>query len=135
MQILERTQLLRPMPAEVQLSFVHHMFHLKLKTGDPVVWISEKSGDVFILLSGRLEACIPHENSDKVVGIIRPGEVFGEISFITREPRSATVRAIEPSECLVLKGSHLRPVAFNHPALLVMMSTMLATRLRRQNLQ
>lgn len=48
------------------------------------------TGDaLYILLDGAAEVVL----GDKVVERLRPGEVFGEISMLTGEPRTATVRA------------------------------------------
>lgn len=135
LEILERVPMLRPLPAEVQLWLTHRMYRLKLDSSDPVLWMGEKNTDVFILVSGLLEIMIQDEakQQPKHVGMIKPGNIFGEFSFITNEAATATVRAVRPSECYVFKGADLRPMAFNHPTVLVQMATSLADKLNLMN--
>lgn len=135
LEILERTPMLRPLPAEVQLWLAHRMYRLKLSPGEPIIWAGEKNTDIFILIEGKLEILVADDGSSSHVGSISPGEMFGEMAFITREARSATVRALKPSDCFILKGSDLRPMAFNHPALLVQMARTLADKLNRASRQ
>ena len=64
------------------------------------------------------------------IGAILPGEVFGEMSFLTGEGRSATVRAAVDSECFVLRASDLRIFIVKEPAILIQMAKVLARRLK-----
>ena len=89
----------------------------------------DANDDVFILVDGELEVGTLRAGQFKRFDVIRSGEVFGEMAFFTREPRNATVRAVRPAECLVLKGSDLRLLAFDHPSILMQMAGVLARRL------
>jgi hypothetical protein len=135
LEILEKTPMLRPIPAELQLWLIHRMYRLILDSGEPVLWMGEKNTDIFILIDGLLEILI-HEK-DKAepthVGIVKPGNLFGEYSFITHEASSATVRAVRPSECYVFKGGDLRPMTFGHPTVLAQMAESLAEKLSKAN--
>lgn len=52
------------------------------------------SGDrMFILQAGRAVVLREEEGIEEIVGVLGPGEVFGEMSIFDRHPRSATVRA------------------------------------------
>ena len=134
-EILDRIPMLRPLPAELQLWLIHRMYRLKLDSSEPVLWMGEKNTDIFILLEGLLEIIVHGEGQKeaKHVGLIKPGNLFGEFSFITNEAGSATVRAVRPSECYVFKGADLRPMTFNHPAVLIQMARSLAEKLSRMN--
>ena len=133
LEILENAVVLRPLPAEVQLWAAHRMYRLKLDTGEPVIWSGEKTSDIFILTEGILEILVGDHQASKHVGIISPGTMFGEMSFVTREARSASIRALKPSECFVLKASDMRPMAVSHPALLIQIARTLAEKLDQSN--
>jgi cyclic nucleotide-binding protein len=136
LELLDNTPMLRPIPAELQLWLMHRMYRLILDSGDPVLWMGEKNTDLFILTEGMLEILItePGRGSEGThVGMIQPGSLFGEYSFITNEASTATVRAVRPSECYVFKGEDLRPMTFNHPTVLTSMAESLAEKLRRAN--
>lgn len=134
-EILDRIPMLRPLPAELGLWLIHRMYRLKMDSSEPVLWMGEKNTDIFILLEGLLEIIVQEEGRKeaKHVGLIKPGNLFGEFSFITNEAGSATVRAVRPSECYVFKGADLRPMTFNHPAVLIQMARSLAEKLSRMN--
>jgi CRP-like cAMP-binding protein len=54
--------------------------------------------EFFVVVSGRVEAT----RSGTHVASLGPGEFFGEMALLDRQPRAATVTAVEPSELLVL---------------------------------
>jgi hypothetical protein len=135
LEVLEATSLLRPLPAELQLWLTHRMYRLILDSGEPVLWMGEKNNDLFILIDGLLEIMIHEEGKAEPthVGMVKPGNLFGEYSFITNEASSATVRAVRPSECYVFKGGDLRPMTFGHPSVLAQMAESLAEKLSTAN--
>jgi CRP-like cAMP-binding protein len=57
----------------------------------------------FIVVSGGVEVVkdIGGPNS-ATLATLGPGEFFGEISTVKHLPRSASVRAVQPTECLVI---------------------------------
>jgi CRP-like cAMP-binding protein len=58
---------------------------------------------VYVVLRGAFEATVTSADADeRVVATMTEGSVFGELSFLDDLPRSATVRATEPSEVLRL---------------------------------
>ena len=135
LEVLERIPMLRPLPAEVQLWLAHRMYRLKLDSSEPVLWMGEKNADVFILVDGLLEILIQDETKSEPehVGLIKPGSIFGEFSFITNEAATATVRAVRPSQCYVFKGADLRPMTYDHPTVLAQMTRSLADKLNQMN--
>jgi CRP-like cAMP-binding protein len=127
--------MLRPLSAELQLSLVHRMYVLKLDSGEPVLWQGERNSDIFILSEGLLEILLEEggRSRPRHIGVIKPGSLFGEYSFITNEPAGATVRAVRSSKCYVFKGSDLKPMTYRHPAVLVQFAASLADKLNRAN--
>jgi CRP-like cAMP-binding protein len=81
------------------------------------------------LISGRLEVWVTQDEQPVKVGVIEPGQLFGEIAFFTADPRYATVRAVELSECFVLTDTDLQLIAYKHPTILMQMAGALAQRL------
>lgn len=67
------------------------------------------------------------------VGEISSGEVFGEISFLTKSNRSATVKA--SSDCLIrrVKKDDFFELIKQHPAMMLSLSKQLADRIVRLN--
>lgn len=133
-EVLDRIPMLRPLSAELQLNLVHRMYILKMDSGDPVLWRGERNSDIFILVDGLLEILLDEDNAEaKHIGVIKPGSLFGEYSFITNEAAGANVRAVRPSKCYVFKGDDLKPLTYRHPAALVQIAASLADKLDRAN--
>jgi len=68
---------------------------------------------LFFVNRGLLEA----KAAGAKLGLISSGQCFGEFSFLTCKPRTATVRAIEPCELLELSADKMRRVVQNQPRL------------------
>jgi CRP-like cAMP-binding protein len=129
LELLDRTDLYRSLPADVMLELVHNLCRIKLASNETIIWQGELNDDVYILIEGRLQVFVRQNGHDVHVNDIEPGEMFGEVAFFTEEPRNATARAVEPSECFVLKDSDLQLFAYKHPAVLMQMAAVLAKRL------
>ncbi len=126
---LDRSELFRTLPAEVQMEVVHSMFVLRLAQGEPIIWQGDRQNDVYIPVDGRFgfEVSKPDGSIDR--GEIAIGQVFGEMSFLTEMPRSATVRALEPSRALVLKSTELQMLIHEHPAIIKRLAGVMVKRL------
>ncbi len=131
--LLDQIDIYRPLPAEVQIELAHNLCRVRLSAGETIIWEGEVNDDVYILHSGRLAVFIIDQGAELQVGAIEPGQLFGEAAFLTQEPRTATVRAQEPSECFVLKDSDLHLFAFQHPEVLMQMAGALARRIAALN--
>jgi CRP-like cAMP-binding protein len=121
------------LPAEAWLELVHRFLTVRLEEGDSLIWKDEVNHDVYIVIGGELAVFISEDGRGQCVGRVRPGELIGEIAFLSRETRQATVRATKPSECLVLRDLDLRILGFKYPDIFMTMGKVLAQRLTRMN--
>jgi CRP-like cAMP-binding protein len=117
------------LPAEILLDLVHSVCRVLIPEGDPIILEGRTNDDVYILTRGRLLVSKRHPGGDVNVAFISPGEVFGEMAFLTRRPRSATVRAVEDSECMMVKSADLRLLAYRQPSVILQIARLLAERL------
>ena len=75
----------------------------------------DNSDSLYIVLSGRLRAYATGDSGREVVlAELGPGEYLGELS-LGGEPRSASVRTVEPTTCCVVPGTELRAFLAEHP--------------------
>jgi hypothetical protein len=127
--LLDQTDVFRSMPADSLLELVRSFCRIKLRRGDSVIWQGEHNDDVFFLTDGELEVLITKGGVEQRINLIRPGEVFGEMAFFSRDPRNATVRATLPSEGFVILDADLLRLSFKHPSILMQMAGALTRRL------
>ena len=67
---------------------------------------NDKGDTAFLVISGGLIA----ELDSKKIGKIETGEIFGELSLILGENRSCSVKAVVPSEIIVIKKKALEEI-------------------------
>lgn len=98
--------------------------------GLAVVRQGETGDSLFVIVSGHVEVFGQHEDRgpERSLARLGPGSYFGEMSFLTGAPRSATIRALEDTELLVLTREALRPVLLADPAVAERLSHTLARR-------
>jgi small-conductance mechanosensitive channel/CRP-like cAMP-binding protein len=77
----------------------------------------DQGDSMFVLLEGLLDvsARSPQSGEDVKVGKLVPGDVYGEISLLTGEPRTATIRAVTGAVAYEIRKEHLEPVLKARP--------------------
>jgi ATP:ADP antiporter, AAA family len=74
-----------------------------------------KKGDfgnsLYIIVSGRVEV----RNADRLLNDLGEGAIFGELALLDPAPRSATVKAMEPTHLLMLDESHFHAILAERP--------------------
>jgi CRP-like cAMP-binding protein len=100
--------------------------------GDRIVRQGERGDTLYVLLSGVAEVVLD-EAPEAPVAVLGAGDPFGEIGFLTSEPRTANVVARAPCEVLVLSGAFFQRFIAKEPAVaakvLLDLSRVLASRL------
>jgi eukaryotic-like serine/threonine-protein kinase len=56
----------------------------------------------FIIVSGRVEISKIHDGAPKVLAVLGKNEIVGELAIFSKQPRSATARAIEPTTIRIM---------------------------------
>lgn len=80
----------------------------------------------YMVLSGRVEIV----RDDSSLGAFGPGDFFGEMSLLDSAPRSATIRAIEPTVCVMLASWDFKSLLEAHPSIAIKLLEVLSRRLR-----
>lgn len=83
----------------------------------------------YLILSGRVE--ILRDGSS--LGAYGPGDFFGEMSLLDHAPRSATIRALEATSCMMLSSWDFRALLEKHPSIAIKLLEILSRRLRVAN--
>ena len=94
--------------------------------GEAIVRQNADGDSMFVLLQGQARVVI--EPSGQEVAVIPAGGFFGEMSMLTGDRRTATVRAITDARVLEIAANEFRSLAAAHPGLIDHISTIMGTR-------
>ena len=98
--------------------------------GQEIVREGDSGVGMFIIRSGKVEIVQEHGGHPEKVRDLGPGDVFGEMALLDEFPRSATVRAVEPTTCLGITRWHFRGILESHPQIALKLLPVLTKRLR-----
>ncbi len=107
------------------------------ESGENVVEEGEEGTDLFFVLNGRAKVVTRAVDGagEQELEELGRGSVFGEMALVTKEPRSATVRAVEPLEVIRIGEETLERIRRRYPwiaaRIFYNISRLLSERLRR----
>lgn len=134
------TELLRSVPlfstlSEVELARTADVATLDRYERDQIVFREgESSSSFYVIRSGHAAALREHPDG-RMITLARfgPGDIFGELAMLDNERRSATIRALDELEVIVILGPEMRRLLGEHPEMAVKLIAALGQRLRETN--
>ncbi len=100
----------------------HHLF----AAGEPIVRQDAAGDSMFVLMKGQARVVL--EPSGREVAVIPAGGFFGEMSMLTGDRRTATVKALQDVAVLEISATDFRALALENPELLDHVSTIMSAR-------
>ena len=100
----------------------HHLF----AAGESIVRQDAEGDSMFVLMKGHARVVI--EPSGQEVAVIPAGGFFGEMSMLTGDKRSATVKAADDVAVLEITSKDFRELALANPDLVDHVSTIISAR-------
>jgi predicted acylesterase/phospholipase RssA/CRP-like cAMP-binding protein len=95
----------------------------------------EVGDSLFVIQDGVAQVVVEEVGGVRPLVRLRRGDVVGEMSLVTDEPRSASVIATVPTDVLELDRNAFAALLARHPALLANLSRILSRRLVRTSAQ
>ena len=84
----------------------------------------------FIIRSGKVEVVQERDGKESKLATLGPGDVVGEMALLDEFPRSASVRAVEPTTALGIQRWHFKGILESHPQLALALLPILTRRIR-----
>lgn len=97
---LESLPIFQEIPRQIVARILKHAKTKQYSTGDFLVREGEPGQEFFLILSGTVEVTKKNGVPPVTLG---PGDGFGEIALIERIKRTASARALEPLQVVVLE--------------------------------
>ncbi len=102
-----------------------------IKKGQSVFYQSDSSEKVYLLRSGLVSIVLESpDGREMVINEMHPGDIFGELGLLTRQPRSTSAIARMDGELLALPRQAFLGILDSEPALARRILELTANRLR-----
>lgn len=109
---------------------------VEFATGEEIITYGQPGKALMIITRGQVEVLKPgDEGGEKLLGFLSHGECFGEMSLLTGDPCSATIRAREPVRALMITKRDFDALLSRNAVLNKYFSKLLALRLNKMSKQ
>jgi small-conductance mechanosensitive channel/CRP-like cAMP-binding protein len=100
----------------------------RFASSELIIQQGELGDSLYVVHHGQVVVSIGHDGIQRDVATLKDGDVLGEMSLMTGEPRTATCRAASDVECWVIGHEALRRVLQDNPHVAEDISGILARR-------
>ena len=125
-ELIGRCSLFRGLDAAQLAAVAESASEIEFPAGRVIARQGEIGTGFFIVVEGEVRVV----RDGDTIATLGPGEFFGELSVLDRQPRIAQVVAAMPTRCLALASWDFEKVLLAHPALMLAILRELAGRLR-----
>lgn len=124
--VMDTSPLFRPFSRAERRELVERFRARDVRSGEVLVKEGEPSEGLFVILTGEA-AVTAHGNR---VATLREGELFGEMSLLTKTPATATVTAMRRTSLLRLPREDFDSLISSHPQILMLVAELTEHRQR-----
>jgi small-conductance mechanosensitive channel/CRP-like cAMP-binding protein len=126
---LAQVELFREMNDEERRKLVERLRYAPFMKGEMMTRQGQLAHWLYILTKGSAEVIVSTDTGvHKTVNILHAGDFFGEMSLLTGEPRSASLKALEDTECYRLDREAFADILHGRPEIAHYLSELLARR-------
>lgn len=133
--VLRQSSFLDALSENQLLELGRHLSTRRFAINELLVRVGDQADGLYIIRKGAVAvlASDAGEASQAILDVLGPGQMFGEISLLDGQPRSATVKATDETECLFLPTAAFSELLKRHPEAGVALLPVLCQRLRQAN--
>ncbi|MEW6322619.1 MAG: cyclic nucleotide-binding domain-containing protein [Acidobacteriota bacterium] len=124
--VVTSVDLFAPLGAEGAEALARGAAERLYAAGEAVVRQGEAGTSMFVVVAGRVRVVL--EPSGQEVAVVERGGLIGEMSMLTGDPRTATVRAIEDARLLEISADQFRALALERPEIVEQISRVVEAR-------
>ncbi|MDH5681314.1 MAG: cyclic nucleotide-binding domain-containing protein [Spirochaetota bacterium] len=89
----------------------------------------EKGNELYILQQGQVKITKVLDNNEKLIAVLKPGDIFGEMAILDDKPRSATAIAYGDINVMAVNNENFQAMVTSQPQLATKLITLLSERL------
>ncbi len=134
--VLESALIRGPDRARERATLGNSMVALEFNKREIIFAMGDASDGVFVVERGRVKAYRLSEDGREItLGILHPGDILGEESLLTAEPRETFAEALEPTTVFYIDAQELRMLATKSPMVAMRLFEIAGSRLARSQKQ
>lgn len=127
--LMKKVEILAPLSETELGALVQQVSIQSFASGETAVRQGDSGDSFYIIKKGRVDVIVEKaEGGAVVVATLGQGNFFGEMSLLTGEARTASIRAKEDAEFIVINKESFRSTLANNPSIAEAMSRLLAER-------
>jgi CRP-like cAMP-binding protein len=133
-QFRRNNQFVTALPDEMSSGLFAKAARVKLSTDELLFNAGDEGNGCYRIESGLVKLSIlSAEGDERILDVLGPGAIVGELSMIDGAPRSTAVYALRDTELSFISRATFVAYAENHPGLYRHVTTLLAQRVREMN--
>lgn len=123
--------LFRTMESDHFLEFVQALESRDYDADQVIVKQGDSGSEMFFIAYGNVDVLIEKDGGSLKVAELTEGDIFGEASLISGQPRNATVIAKEPTNCLMLNRKDLGRLSRSNSEIMANIKSIYYTRIQQ----
>jgi CRP/FNR family transcriptional regulator, cyclic AMP receptor protein len=133
-RVLRRAPLFEGLDEENARGLRRQLTEVRLSRGEHLFQEGQDGDRLFVVLDGKMKLTrAAVDGRENLLGVLGPGEMFGELSLFDPRPRTSSASAVTDATLAALGHDALRRMLQDHPEVSLHMLQALARRLRRAN--
>ena len=129
--MLETVLLFAGSPEEALAEIEQHGTVKSYKKNTIIINQDDKTDSLYVILSGSVKVFISGEDGrEAVLNHQGPGEYFGELALLDRQPRVASVMTVEPSRFMVISREDFMKCLSSNPEIALNLIRPMTSRIR-----
>lgn len=128
---LENFNLFSNLSKEKMMELGSFVSDREVNRDEPIYFANEPSKTIFFLKTGRVKITkYLTDGSEKIIAIINPGEIFGEMAYLDEGQRTDYAVTVEPSLICAINKNDLASFIVKNPELNLRLTKLLGLKLR-----
>jgi CRP/FNR family transcriptional regulator len=101
------------------------------RPGEVIIHEDAPASALYVIIDGRVRVDRGNTDGGEPLTYLTPGDFFGELALIEDHPRSATVTAVDHTECVLYVAWEFTALLKEHPSIAIPIMYALIERLHR----
>jgi ATP-binding cassette subfamily B protein len=113
--VLEKLFLFKSLEQGMKERFIDESVLVIAEKGETLIEEGALENTIYILIEGEVEVKTVRDGEEFFLSMLKPNAIIGEISAMTRKPRTATVTAATPCSLIKVKAELVQQIIQKNP--------------------